>query len=117
MNSIERPDDFTERREHLQRLSDAELRSYFWELVDQIVAPLIEEARAHTSPSIERSVLLRMGFSSVEAKALVKQMGERNLLTHGAGRLILELASKNELSIRDAGLGLLNDQYWEQLPL
>jgi D-ornithine 4,5-aminomutase subunit alpha len=115
MNSIERPDDFAERRQHLQRLSDAELHDYFWQLVDQIVAPLIEEARTHTSPSIERSVLLRMGFSSVEAKAMVNQLGERNLLAHGAGRLVLELAKKNELSIRDAGLGLLNGQYWEQL--
>jgi D-ornithine 4,5-aminomutase subunit alpha len=117
MNSIERPDDFAERRQHVQRLSDAELHSYFWELVDRIIAPLIEEARTHTSPSIERSVLLRMGFSSTEAKSLVKQMGERNLLAHGAGRLILELAKSNNLSIREAGLGLLDGQFWEQLPL
>ncbi|MGD8593215.1 MAG: ornithine aminomutase subunit alpha [Gammaproteobacteria bacterium] len=116
MNSIERPDDFAKRRQHLQRLSDAELHNYFWQLVDQIVAPLIEEARTHTSPSIERSVLLRMGFSSIEAKALVKQMGERNLLAHGAGRLVLDLSKSAKLSIRDAGLALLNGQYWEQLP-
>ncbi|KPJ87259.1 MAG: ornithine aminomutase [Gammaproteobacteria bacterium SG8_11] len=116
MSSIERPDDFAERREHLQSLSDSELHNYFWELVDQIVAPLIEEARTHTSPSIERSVLLRMGFSSIEAKAIVKQMGERQLLAHGAGHLILELAKANDLSIREAGLGLLDGQYWEQLP-
>ncbi len=44
-----------------------------------IVAPLIEEARTHTTPSIERSVLLRMGFSSIEAKALVARMHERRL--------------------------------------
>ena len=69
MSSIERPDDFEQRREHLERLSDEELHAYFWQLVDQIVAPLIEEARTNTSPSIERSVLLRMGFSSVEAIA------------------------------------------------
>ncbi|WP_455210298.1 ornithine aminomutase subunit alpha [Kaarinaea lacus] len=117
MSSIERPDEFAKRRQHMQRLSDAELHNYFWELVDQIVAPLIEEARTHTSPSIERSVLLRMGFSSIEANAIVKQMGERQLLAHGAGRLILELAKSNNLSIRDSGLGLINGQYWEQLPL
>ncbi len=116
MSSIERPDDFAERREHLQRLSDAELHSYFWELVEQIVAPLIDEARTHTSPSIERSVLLRMGFSSIEAKDLVKQMGERNLLAHGVGRLILELAKNNNVSIREAGCGLLEGRHWEQLP-
>ena len=108
MNSIERPDDFVERRKHLQLLSEAEL-------VDKIVAPLIEEARTHTSPSIERSVLLRMGFSSIEAKALVKQMGDHNLLAHGSGRLILELSKRNNIPIREAGLGLLDGRYWEQL--
>ena len=115
MSSTERPDDFAKRREHLQRLSDADLHSYFWKLVDQIIVPLIEEARTHTSPSIERSVLLRMGFSSIEAKAIVQQMAERNLLTHGAGHLILELAKTNDLSIREVGLGLLDGKYWEQL--
>ena len=80
-----------------------------------IVAPLIEEARSHTSPSIERSVLLRMGFSSIEANQIVKQMGQRQLLAHGAGHLILNLAKKNKISVREAGLGLLDGQYWEQL--
>ena len=61
-------------------------------LVERIVAPLIEEARNHTTPSIERSVLIRMGFSGAEAKALVARMAERGLLGRGAGRLVLELA-------------------------
>jgi D-ornithine 4,5-aminomutase subunit alpha len=117
MNSIERPDDFQQRRKHLQDLSDEQLHNRFWDLVEQIIAPLIDQARTHTSPSIERSVLLRMGFSSIEAKDLVKQMSERNLLAHGAGRLILELAKRNGFSVREAGVGLLKGQYWEQLPL
>jgi D-ornithine 4,5-aminomutase subunit alpha len=117
MNSIERPDDFQQRRKHLQDLSDEQLHHRFWELVEHIVAPLIDQARTHTSPSIERSVLLRMGFSSIEAKGLVKQMNERNLLAHGAGRLVLELAKCNEFSVREAGLGLIKGKYWEQLPL
>jgi len=36
-----------------------------------VVDPLLEYGRTHTTPSIERSVLLRMGFSSLEAKPLV----------------------------------------------
>ena len=116
MSSIERPDDFAQRRQHLQHLSDEELHEYFWRLVDQIIAPLIDEARTHTSPSIERSVLLRMGFSSIEAKALVIQLGERNLLDHGAGHLILQLAKANNIAPREAGLGLLDGRYWELLP-
>ncbi|MEJ2088264.1 MAG: D-ornithine 4,5-aminomutase subunit OraS, partial [Gammaproteobacteria bacterium] len=62
-----RTDDFESRRQHLKRLSDEALHERFWSLVGQLTAPLIEEARTHTSPAIERSVLLRMGFSSIEA--------------------------------------------------
>jgi D-ornithine 4,5-aminomutase subunit alpha len=117
MPCVERPDDFEQRRERLRGMPDAELHAYFWELVDQIVAPLIEEARTHTSPSIERSVLLRMGFSSLEAGALVAGMHERGLLGYGAGRQMLELARMKGLSVRAAGKALLAGQHWEALPL
>ncbi len=115
MPPIERPDDFEKRRAHLRELSDAELHARFWDLAERVVAPLIEEARTHTSPSIERSVLLRMGFSSVEARDLVEQMAERDLLFHGVGRLILELARNKGLSLREAGLTLLEGHGWEDL--
>ena len=67
MSCEPRPDDFDTRRAHLRDLSDEELHARFWVLADRIVAPLVDEARTHTTPSIERSVLLRMGLSSVEA--------------------------------------------------
>jgi D-ornithine 4,5-aminomutase subunit alpha len=116
MGCIERPDDFTTRRAHLSVLSDQELHHYFWSLADRLVAPLIEEARTHTTPSIERSVLLRMGFSSIEAKTLVERMNQRGVLGHGAGRLVLELAKAKEISVRAAGLALLAGESWEALP-
>lgn len=112
-----RPDDFESRRARLQSLSDEELHTYFWSLAERIVAPLIEEARTHTTPAIERAVLLRMGFSSLEANSLVAQMGERNLLGHGAGRLVIELAKLKGLSVRAAGTALLEGRFWEALPL
>jgi D-ornithine 4,5-aminomutase subunit alpha len=112
---VERADDFASRRARLQATSDEELRAYFWTLAEQLVAPLIEEARTHTTPSIERSVLLRMGFSSIEAKALVAQMHERQLLRHGAGRLVLELAKSKGISVREAGAALLRGSYWEEI--
>jgi len=115
MNITSREDDFESRRAHLEAMSDDELHRRFWSLVRQITAPLIEEARTHTSPSIERSVLLRMGFSSVEAKALVSAIGERGLLGHGAGHLILELSKRKGVSVRQAGGSLLNGQDWEAL--
>jgi D-ornithine 4,5-aminomutase subunit alpha len=116
MSCKERPDDFGQRRAHLAALSDAELYTRFWQLVDQIVEPLIAEARTHTTPSIERSVLLRMGFSSLEAKALVAQLQQRQLLGHGAGRLVLELAKAQGLTVREAGTALLAGRLWEHLP-
>jgi len=65
MGCLERPDDFTTRRGRITAMSDEELHGYFWSLTEKLVAPLIAEARSHTTPSIERSVLLRMGFSTV----------------------------------------------------
>lgn len=116
MGCIERPDDFSTRRAGINAMSDEELHRYFWSLADKLVAPLIEEARTHTTPSIERSVLLRMGFSSIEATTLVERMNQRGLLGHGAGRLVLELAKAKEISVRAAGTALLAGDYWEELP-
>lgn len=115
MSCVDRPDDFAARRAHLATLSDDELHAYFWELAQRIVAPLIEEAHTHTTPSIERSVLLRMGFSSIESKALVGRMQEQRLLGHGAGRLVLELAQRKGISVPEAGRALLQGRYWEEL--
>lgn len=117
MKCEERVDDFTARRAHLQALSDTELHAYFWQLAQRIVTPLVEEARTHTTPSIERSVLLRMGFSSIEAKTLVEQMRQRELLRYGAGRLVLELAKEKNLSVHEVGTALLAGRYWEELTL
>ena len=115
MSCVERPDDFESRRAHLKKLTDEELHDYFWSLARRIVEPLVEESRTQTTPSIERSVLLRMGFSSVEAKALVKRLGESGLLEQGAGRLILELALKKKIPIREAGAVLVQGRYWDEL--
>lgn len=117
MRSMQRPDDYVARRQRLQTMTDQELHEHFWGLVDRIIAPLIDEARTHTSPSIERSVLLRMGFSSVEAGQLVEKMRQRDLLGHGAGRLVLELAKRKNISLREAGTKLLENVYWDELPL
>ncbi len=115
MSSLERQDDFEARRAQLRELSDEALHARFWRLVNEIVKPLIEEARTHTTPAIERSVLVRMGFSSVEAKALVEQMQRRSLLGHGAGGLVLRLAQRRGISVREAGAALLAGHEWEGL--
>ncbi|MGE5592693.1 MAG: ornithine aminomutase subunit alpha [Betaproteobacteria bacterium] len=109
-----RPDDFEERRRHLAGMSDEELARYFWELADKVVQPLVELARTHTSPSIERSVLLRMGFSSLEAKAIVDRCVERGLLGKGAGHVVWKLASARGMSVREAGVALAEGKMWDE---
>jgi D-ornithine 4,5-aminomutase subunit alpha len=112
---MQRNDNYADHRDRLAQMSDEQLHEYFWHLVGQIIDPLIEEAKTHTSPAIERSVLLRMGFSSLEAKAIVNKMSEKRLLGHGAGKLVLRLALKRKITVRDAGLGLMKDEYWEEV--
>ncbi|MHB8762658.1 MAG: D-ornithine 4,5-aminomutase subunit OraS, partial [Coriobacteriia bacterium] len=83
-----REDTFREARKHLAALSDAELEARFWELAQRCVNPLAELAHTHTSPSIERSVLMRMGIDSPTAQTLVAECETRRLLGHGAGHVV-----------------------------
>jgi D-ornithine 4,5-aminomutase subunit alpha len=87
-----RTDDFSSRREHLAALSDAELKARFFSLAEEIVDPLIELSKKSTSPSVERSVLLRMGFSSLEAGAIVNHVLDLGLMGKGAGNIVLKTA-------------------------
>ncbi len=110
-----REDDFQKKREHLKNMSEEELINYFWQLTEKIVDPLVELSKTHTSPSIERSVLLRMGFSSIESKNIVRYMVENNLLPHGAGKVVLiysELKKKNYLEV---GKDLSEGIGWEEV--
>ncbi len=84
-----REDTFAAARAHLADLTDAELEARFWHLAGRCVDPLIELARTHTSPSIERSVLMRMGVDSPTARTVVAECETRGLLGHGAGHVVL----------------------------
>lgn len=111
--SLKREDDFEQRRAHLKGLSDAELKDRFWQLTEQVVDPLLELARTHTSPSVERAVLLRMGFSSLEAQPLVNAAIDRGLMSHGVGHVVYKISKEKNLSIRQAGLELLEGKHWD----
>lgn len=100
---------FEERRAELQKLSNAELKARFWELCDQLVDPIVELARTHTSPSIERSVLLRMGIDSVSSQGVVDRIYRRGLLGKGAGHVLLRLAEKNGTDVRAAAAAILEN--------
>ncbi len=110
-----REDDFPKRRQHLAGLTDEQLHERFWQLAQELVAPLVELARTHTSPSLERSVLLRMGFSSLEASAIVARCVERGLLGKGAGAIVWRYAKAKGLPYLEAGRRLAQGQGWEEV--
>ncbi|MCL2621337.1 MAG: ornithine aminomutase subunit alpha, partial [Defluviitaleaceae bacterium] len=94
--------------------SDQELKDKFWKLTEQVVDPLLKLGYENTTPAIERSVLLRMGFSSLEVKPIVDGALERNLLGHGAGHIVYKLAKHKNIPIREAGLALADGRYWDE---
>lgn len=108
-----REDDFNARRKHLANLSDEELKARFWELQEKVVDPLLELAKTHTSPSVERAVLLRMGFSSLEVKPLVEGAIDRGLMGKGVGHIVYRIAKEKNISIRQAGLELVEGKHWD----
>jgi len=107
---LQRKDDFEIRREKIKELSDKELKERFWELANKVVEPMIEMAKEYTSPSIERSVLLRMGFNSLQAKAIVDKCLELNILGKGAGHIVLRLANEESIPYKEAGEKLVSGQ-------
>lgn len=110
-----RVDDFEVRRAHLKELSDKELYDRFWQLATDIVKPMLELGKKNTSPSIERSILLRMGFSSLEAKPIVEGVIDRGLMGKGAGHVVYKLAKEKNISIREAGLMLVEGEGWDEV--
>ena len=110
---MKREDDYLDRREHLKDLTDKQLEERFWELANKLVDPLLEMGKEYTSPAIERSVLLRMGFSSIEAKAIVEGCVERSLMCYGAGNVVYRLAKAKNMEIRPAGLELVEGRIWD----
>lgn len=110
---LKRDDDFEIRRKEIAELSDEALKSRFWALAEQIVLPLLKMAKENTSPSIERSVLLRMGFSSLEVKPLVEGAIERGLMGKGVGHIVYRVAKEKGISIREAGERLIAGDDWD----
>jgi D-ornithine 4,5-aminomutase subunit alpha len=100
---------FEARREALAKLSDEELKARFWELTTRVVEPIVELAKGHTSPSIERSVLLRMGIDSVTTQGVVRRVSDAGLLGKGAGHVVLKVSRKTGKDVRGAAQAILDD--------
>ena len=77
--------------------------------------PVIKLAETHTTPSIERSVLLRMGFSSLESNSIVQQVLDHGLMGKGAGHIVYRASKTKGIDIREAGLQLAKGQLWEEI--
>ena len=92
-----REDTFEHAHQYLAGLTDEELKMRFWSLTQEIVDPLVELARTHTSPSVERSVLMRMGVDTPTCVAVVGECEKRGLLGHGAGHVVLVVMQALEL--------------------
>ena len=101
---------FETRREELKKMSDGQLKERFWQLCNQVVEPIVGLARTHTSPSIERAVLLRMGIDSVTTHGVVERIHEAGLLGKGAGHVVLKLSQKSGKDIRAAAASILEDK-------
>lgn len=111
---MKRADDFEERRKKIESLSDKELYERFWQVTGQVVAPLLELGNKNTSPSIERSVLLRMGMSSLETQPIVQGCMDRGLMGKGAGHVVYKLATSKNISIKEAGSLLADGKCWDE---
>ncbi len=99
---MKRNDDFEVRRESLRNLSDQELHQKFWQLSQQLVDPMLDLAKTHTTPSIERSVLLRMGASSIEASAIVGHAISCGVISSGAGHCVIKVMKYYHCPLREA---------------
>jgi len=89
-----RNDDYEVRRSRLAELSEEELKKRFFSLAEEIVQPLITLSKNSTTPSVERSVLLRMGFSSLEARDIVNHVLDLGLMGKGAGNIVLKTSER-----------------------
>jgi len=109
-----REDTFEHAHQYLSGLTDEELKMRFWDLTQEIVDPLVELARTHTSPSIERSVLMRMGIDSTTCVAIVAECETRGLLGHGAGHVVLVVMQALDIDAPAAALRLADgdDEAW-----
>ncbi|MCB2355884.1 ornithine aminomutase subunit alpha [Clostridium estertheticum] len=110
---MKREDDFEIRREHLKNLTNDQLYDRFWSLTNQVVKPMVDLAYTHTSPAVERSVVLRMGFSSLQAQPIISYGIKWNLLGKGIGNVILTYAKLKNIAYIKAGVELSKGIGWD----
>ena len=112
---MKRADDFEVRRQHIANLTDEELYQRFGELTDKVVDPLLELGKKNTTPSVERSVLLRMGVSSLDCMPIVNHAMDHGLMGKGCGHCVYKLSKLENISIREASIKLAQGEGWDKV--
>lgn len=108
--SEDRVKKFEARQKELEKMSDDELKQRFWQLCHKVVEPMVEYGRKYTSPSIERSVLLRMGIDSLTSQGVVSKINEAGLLGKGAGHVVLKVSQNKNIDVREAAKRITEDK-------
>jgi D-ornithine 4,5-aminomutase subunit alpha len=108
--SVDRVARYEQRRRELGEMTDEQLKARFWKLCGQAMDPVVELARTHTSPSIERSVLLRMGIDSLSSHGVVERIHRAGLLGKGAGHVLLLVAERRGTDVKGAAAAILEDE-------
>ncbi|MBR6529451.1 MAG: ornithine aminomutase subunit alpha [Firmicutes bacterium] len=112
---MRREDDFAVRRQKIANLTDEELYNEFWRLTDLVVDPLLELGKKNTTPSVERSVLLRMGVSSLDCMPIVNHAIDHGLMGKGCGHCVYKLSKLEDITIREASIKLAAGEGWDKL--
>ena len=115
---MKRDDDYQVRRQSVANLSDKELEQRFCAARRDYIASRFSRMNPRQLEAVLTTegplVLLRMGFSSIEAKAIADGCVERNLLGHGAGNVVYRLAKAKEMDYIDAGKALCEGRLWDE---
>lgn len=96
-------------RAELATMDDDALKDRFWQLCQEVMTPVVELGKIHTTPSIERSVLLRMGIDSVTTHAVVENLNVAGILGKGAGHAVLRLSQRDGIDLRAAANRIATD--------
>ena len=87
--------------------------SYIDEKGNPVIIP--NKQGENTTPSVERSVLLRMGVSSLDCMPIVNHAIDHGLMGKGCGHCVYKLSKLENISIREASIRLAKGEGWDKL--
>ena len=85
-------------------LADEHIHKEFWKSGQSSDDSLSDFAHTCTSPHVECSSLVAMGFSDDEAQAIIKGAIKYRIICKGCSHVVLELRRARGIGLREAGL-------------